>query len=116
MRLRNLMMGIAGASVAVASHAQPSNPRDEAAARAACGVCAGFMFAIPIVYVAIAIIIAVWIYKDAQRRGDPQAGIWALVGFLFTFVGLIVYIVVRNQNQNRTNPPVPPPPPSPPVV
>ena len=116
MRLRNLLFGMAAASVAVGSYAQPSHTADDAAARAACGVCAGFMFAIPLIYVAVAIIIAVWIYKDAQRRGDPQAAIWALVGFLFTFIGLVVYIVVRNQNQNRANPPVPPPPPSPPVV
>lgn len=79
---------------------------DEEAARWACGACAGVMMAVPIVMLAISIIIAIWIYKDATRRGNPQAAIWALLGFFFGVIGLVVYLVVR---KNQMTPPPPPP-------
>jgi heme/copper-type cytochrome/quinol oxidase subunit 2 len=102
-------------SAAQSAFAQSSpSAADEAAARVACGACAGFMFVIPLILLATAVIIAVWIYKDATKRGDPQAGMWAIIGFFFGVIGLAIYAVVRNRNTNLPPSPPPPPPPLPP--
>jgi lysylphosphatidylglycerol synthetase-like protein (DUF2156 family) len=104
------------ATSAMAQSSPRSSAADEAAARAACGACAGFMFVIPLILLAAAVIIAVWIYKDATKRGDPQAVMWALIGFFFGLVGLAIYAVVRNRNMNLPPSAPPPPPPSIPTV
>ena len=76
-----------------------------------CAICAG-MVGIPVVlYLIISIGIAWWIYRDAKSRANPQAAIWALLGFLFNLLGLIIYLIVRSRP--TTPPPVAPPPPPP---
>src|SRR5687767_13860111 len=77
---------------------------DERAAVAFCGVCAGLGLLIPILLLGASIGIAIWVYRDAQRRGNPQALVWSILGFFLNVVGLIIYLVAR--------PPVQPPPPA----
>lgn len=69
---------------------------DDAEGLAACGVCAGLGL-LPLIGLAISVGIAYWIYKDAKRRGDPNAVLWAVVGFFFNLLGLIIYLVVRSK-------------------
>lgn len=46
---------------------------------------------------AVAILIAVWVYKDAKSRG-MDAAIWLLVVLLAGLIGLIVYLVIRKDH------------------
>jgi len=77
---------------------------NEEQAAAACGVCAGLGILAPLIGLAISIGIAWWIYKDATRRGDKQAVLWAVLGFFLSILGLIIYLVARPKT---TNPPPP---------
>ena len=50
-----------------------------------------------LVYVVMFIIwimIAVWVYRDAQTRG-MNAGVWVLIVLLIGIIGLIIYLIVR---------------------
>ena len=47
----------------------------------------------------ILIITAVWVYRDAQRRDDPQAAVWAVGSAIAWPIVLIVYLLVRDQRQ-----------------
>lgn len=51
----------------------------------------------------VGVISAIWVYRDARRRGVPHAMLWAAcVGFLFLFyalpgvAALIVYVGLRD--------------------
>lgn len=72
---------------------------------------------IPIIFLIIWIWVAIWVYRDAQSRG-MEATMWLLITLLAGILGLIIYLVVRNQPQPRLAPQSPPPgyayPPPPP--
>lgn len=53
----------------------------------------------------IAILIAVWVYKDAKRRGENGA-LWLLIVLLTGLIGLIIWLIVRPPE--RVYVPVPP--------
>ncbi len=42
------------------------------------------------------LIVVVWVYRDAERRG-MNGVLWALLIFVGNFVGLIIYLIVRNE-------------------
>lgn len=42
------------------------------------------------------LIVVVWVYRDAERRG-MNGILWALLIFVGNFVGLIIYLIVRNE-------------------
>lgn len=109
--MKKVVAAIALSLPTAAAWAQPTTPAEEQATRMACGACAGVAMAIPLIALAISIIIAIWIHRDATARGNPQATLWAVLGFLFGIVGLVVYLVVRNQAKTP-----PPPPPAPPAT
>lgn len=77
----------------------------EEQAKAACGVCAGIGMLVPLIALAISIGIAYWIFKDATRRGDKNAVLWAVLGFFLSLLGLVIYLVARPKT---TSPPPPP--------
>ena len=53
---------------------------------------------IRIIGLAIAIAIASWVYKDAEKRGmGTNAYLWAIGTFLFCIVVLPIYLIVRNK-------------------
>lgn len=63
---------------------------------------AGFGFVIFLVVVVFFIgffvawlIAVVWVYRDAQRQGMDTPALWALVVFMGSYLGIIVYILVR---------------------
>ena len=48
---------------------------------------------IVIIYV-IATSLAVWVYNDAKKR-DMNAAVWLLIVLLTSFIGCIIYLIVR---------------------
>ena len=58
---------------------------------------------------AVWILLAVWVYRDAKKRG-MEATLWLLVVLLTGIIGLIVYLIVRREH------PIQPPPPPPPAT
>lgn len=83
--------------------ATPTTVTDEDAGFA-CAACAGIFLVVPLIVLVINLIIGVWMYKDAQRRGNPQAVLWLVVGVIFSIVGLVIYLAVRKSGS------APPPP------
>lgn len=81
------------------------DPSDDALA---CGICGGVGLLFFVLPLAISIGIAWWIYRDANQRGNPQAVLWAVLGFFFNIIGLIIYLIAR--------PPGPGGPPTSPTV
>ncbi len=68
------------------------------------GGCIVFYLVIFIIW----ILLAVWVYKDAKKRGE-NAVLWLLVVLLTGIIGLIIYLLVRPKEKA---PPPPPPPPA----
>jgi len=87
-----------------------SHDVDDEEMRAACGVCAGVALLVPLVMLVTSVIIAVWVYRDAEDRGDRNAVLWSVLGFIFNLVGLLIYLLARKQ------PTAPPPPSEPPAA
>jgi hypothetical protein len=42
----------------------------------------------------IGLVIAIWVYKDASKRGMSGA-LWLIIVILFGLLGLIIYLIVR---------------------
>ncbi len=119
---RSLTLALGAAAsllAAIPALAQTSTSSD--AAGATIGIvmliCGLLMF---VVVMAFYIWVAVWIYKDATKRGAPGA-LWALLWIILGVLGLIVYLVVRprdfvGQGGSAVPPPpvneTPPPPPA----
>lgn len=62
---------------------------------------------IPIVWFIVWILVAIWVYRDAESRG--MSGVmWLLIVILLGLLGIIIYLVVRKDKA----PSQPPPPPS----
>ena len=59
----------------------------------------GFLILLPIILAAvwfiIAIIVAIWVYKDAKKR-DMNAAVWLLIVLVTGCIGCIIYLVVRD--------------------
>ncbi|GEM_PF-1233340 len=59
----------------------------------------------------IDILLAVWAYKDAQKRNMDNPIIWFLIVFFLGLIGLIIYLVVRPKEPVQQNQYYAPPPP-----
>ncbi len=54
-----------------------------------------FILIVPVFFFLVPIVMGVWVYKDAERRG-MNGLVWALiVTFVPSLIGLIIYFVVR---------------------
>jgi TctA family transporter len=58
--------------------------------------------------IAVWILLAVWVYRDARKRG-MEATLWLLVVLLTGIIGLIAYLIVRREHPIQQPPPPPPP-------
>jgi hypothetical protein len=87
---------------------------------AACAGCLAVGAAVPLVFLVISIGIALWIFRDAKERGIQSPPLWAILGFFFNVLGLVIYLIAR-KNMSQGPPAatgagsMPPPPPPPPV-
>jgi TctA family transporter len=68
----------------------------------------GFFILFIIGLIAVWILLAVWVYRDAKKRG-MEATLWLLLVLLTGFIGLIVYLIVRREHPIQQPPPPPPP-------
>ena len=59
----------------------------------------GFLLLLPIilaaVYWIVALLLCVWVYKDAKKR-DMNAAVWLLIVLVTGCIGCIIYLVVRD--------------------
>lgn len=55
---------------------------------------AGAMCLLPIIWFVVAILLAVWVYKDAEKRGMGGV-LWLIVVLIAGIIGLIIYLIVR---------------------
>jgi hypothetical protein len=64
----------------------------------------------PLIWFIIAILICIWVYKDAESRGMSGV-LWLIVALLLGLIGLIIYLVVRKPKIMAPPPyPMAPPP------
>ena len=54
----------------------------------------GALCIIPIIMLIIWIILAIWVYKDANKRGSSGV-LWLLIVLITGIIGLIIWLVVR---------------------
>lgn len=66
---------------------------------------AGLICLIPIVWFIIAILLCIWVYRDAESRGMSGA-LWLIIVIITGIIGLIVYLVVRKEKQSPAAAPV----------
>jgi RNA polymerase subunit RPABC4/transcription elongation factor Spt4 len=52
---------------------------------------------LPLILLAVLIVMMIWVYRDAESRGMNGA-LWALLIFVGNVVGLIIYLIVRNDH------------------
>ncbi len=57
----------------------------------------GALCAFAIGWLVIAILIAIWVYRDAESRGMGGA-LWLIIVILLGLIGLIVYLIVRGSH------------------
>ena len=60
----------------------------------------GLLCLIPIVLIVIAILLGIWVYKDAESRG-MNGVLWLIVVLIAGIIGLIIYLVVRADHTER---------------
>jgi len=75
------------------------------------GICVGGYFICVIIWFVIAILIALWVYKDAEKRGKSGV-LWLLVVLVGGIIGIIIWLIVRPPLTYQQQPPPPSQPPS----
>ncbi|MHA1498679.1 MAG: hypothetical protein ACTSRT_14200 [Promethearchaeota archaeon] len=59
-----------------------------------------FMIVGTVTCISLSVLIAYYVHKDALRRGIKNSEIWLLIGLILNLLGLIIYLLVRN-NYNQ---------------
>lgn len=49
---------------------------------------------VPVIWFVICIVLAIWVYKDAEKRGSSGA-LWLVIFLLAGFIGLIIWLIIR---------------------
>ena len=65
---------------------------------------AGLLCLLPIVWFIIAILLCIWVYRDAESRG-MNGVLWLIVVLIAGIIGLIIYLVVRKEKKSAAPPP-----------
>ncbi|WP_287582362.1 hypothetical protein [Candidatus Borrarchaeum sp.] len=47
-----------------------------------------------IIWIVIAIVVAVWVYKDAESRGESGV-LWLIIVLIAGIIGLIIWLIIR---------------------
>lgn len=69
-----------------------------------CSSCMGVIVVLSLLPALVSVLIAIWMYNDARRRGDPNAVVWALLGLIFNIVGWLIYLIVRGNGPSAAPP------------
>lgn len=64
---------------------------------------------IPLIWFIIAILLCIWVYRDAESRGMSGV-LWLIVVLIAGIIGLIIYLIVRKEKK-PSGAGTPPPPP-----
>jgi len=72
------------------------NTTNSQTAGAFMGVAMVACLAFTLVWFIIWILVAIWVYKDAQKRGKNGV-LWLIIVILLGIIGLIIYLVVRGE-------------------
>lgn len=54
-----------------------------------------FMAVFMMVWFVIALVLAIWVYKDAEMKGE-NGGFWLILVILTGWIGLIVWLIIRS--------------------
>jgi len=63
----------------------------------------GTICLIPVIYWIVAILLCVWVYRDAESRGMNGA-LWLIIVLITGILGFIIYVVVRGGEKGRPPP------------
>jgi len=88
---------IVGLSLVMSSAVMAQDPYDFSSYETDAGALAilgGIMCILPIIWLVIAILIAIWVYRDAEKRGSSGA-LWLVIVIFTGIIGLIIWLVVR---------------------
>jgi len=61
-----------------------------------------FMIVGAITYIALSVLIAYYLHKDALRRGIKNSELWLLIGLILNQLGLVMFLLVRNSYNQET--------------
>jgi len=53
---------------------------------------------LPIIWFVVAILLCIWVYRDAESRG-MNGVLWLIVMLIAGIIGLIIYLVVRKEKK-----------------
>lgn len=70
------------------------------AALGALACLSGMMCILPVIWIIIAIAIAVWVYRDAESRGESGV-MWLIICALLGIIGLIIWLIVRPKEKKQ---------------
>ena len=101
--MKRLLLSLTPLFFALTAFAQDAtdSPASDDAANAAAGLAALGCTTIPcIIGLAIQIGLAVWVYKDATKRGMENAVLLTVVTALTGLIGLLIYLLMRPKTPN----------------
>ncbi len=52
------------------------------------------IIAFAVVWFVVAILIAVWVYRDAEKRGESGV-LWLIIVLIAGIIGLIIWLIIR---------------------
>ena len=81
----------------------------EPSANPLAGLLGGGLCIVWLVSFVIAILLMIWVYKDAKARGQ-NAVLWLILTFFFGIVALIVWLIIRPKEKVGEGPKPPEPP------
>ncbi|MBN2408882.1 MAG: zinc ribbon domain-containing protein [Candidatus Aminicenantes bacterium] len=58
------------------------------------------LWSVSFVFFIVWIAVVIWVYKDAERRGMSGL-LWALLVFIGNLIGLLIYLIVRQDHPSR---------------
>jgi len=61
-----------------------------------------FFLVIAAVWFIVAILIAVWVYRDAEKRGESGV-LWLLIVLITGIIGLIIWLIVRSDKPVKSS-------------
>jgi len=71
------------------------------------GLGLGLLCLLPLIWFIVAILLCIWVYRDAESRGMSGV-LWLIIVLIAGLIGLIIYLVVRKEK--KSVPTAPPPP------
>ena len=105
--MKRLWMLLGSLSVPAALWAQGTTT--EPSANPLAGLLGGGLCIVWLVSFVIAILLMIWVYKDAKARGQ-NAVLWLILTFFFGIVALIVWLIIRPKEKVGEGPKPPEPP------